>query len=276
MVFSGAFIFPHGSMILDPDKNDRKSLSLNKTLMELGKKIAGIDHDAIFLTTPHGISHSNDFGVYLNTSLEGNAEWEGKYAEYSIKVMVNTNLSEKYIIHLKENNCRVSGITCFSRGVPAIARWGEAVPLWFLKHLESEYIILSQPTRRYKQALEMVPELLKMGELTRNFLDSQDRKIIAVISADLAHTHDENGPYGFPDTAEVFDKLIEQWVNTLDQNILVDRVGVILNRALCCGFSGFVILQGMLKKGNWEGDVLVNEHPSYYGMMAASFTEKSH
>lgn len=275
MVFSGAFILPHGSMILEPGDTDHRARSLNRAMIDIGKIISKIDPDTVFFTTPHGISLSNDFGVYLNTTLEGNAEWEGKYEEYLVNVKIDTELSEKYLLYFKKNKCRISGITCFSGSVPAIARWGEAVPLWFLKHLKSDYVVLSQPTRRYDQALEMVPELLEMGKLTRKFFDSQDRNIIAVISADLAHTHDKTGPYGFSDKAEEFDDLIRQWVHSLDQSILVDRAGSILDQALCCGFSGFVILQGMLKKGKFKAEVLANEHPAYYGMQVASFMEKS-
>lgn len=35
---------------------------------------------------------------------------------------------------------------------------------------------------------------------------------------------------------------------------------------MSCGFTGLVALQGALLGRSWRGEVLANEHPTYYGM----------
>lgn len=46
------------------------------------------------------------------------------------------------------------------------------------------------------------------------------RRAILVISADLAHTHERWGPYGWSPAAAPFDKACAQWASTLDGELL--------------------------------------------------------
>ena len=44
-----------------------------------------------------------------------------------------------------------------------------------------------------------------IGTLLFNLLESSDLKVVVAISADLAHTHDPNGPYGYSNASQPFD-----------------------------------------------------------------------
>ncbi len=72
--------------------------------------------------------------------------------------------------------------------------------------------------------------------------------------------------------ASIFDQLIEKWVITGDKTLLLSGAKNILDEALCCGFPGLIILQGLLEKSNLNPRFLIRAHPSYYGMLIASFT----
>lgn len=135
-----------------------------------------------------------------------------------------------------------------------------------------KYIIMTLPTRRYDQAKEMIPELLNLGTSLVDYFDKSDKRTIALISGDLAHTHSQDGPYKFSEKAEEFDQIIEHWVITGDKNLLLSGAKNILDEALCCGFPGLIILQGLLEKSNLNPRFLIRAHPSYYGMLVASFT----
>ncbi len=45
----------------------------------------------------------------------------------------------------------------------------------------------------------------------------------------------------------------------------------LVDQALSCGFTGLVMLDGILKQSEWNSHVFANFHPSYYGMMVAEF-----
>jgi AmmeMemoRadiSam system protein B len=131
---------------------------------------------------------------------------------------------------------------------------------------------MSIPTRRYDQSRQMIPELLKIGHYLSDYFASSNEKAIIIISGDLAHTHSQEGPYEFSEKAEQFDSLIEKWVKSGDKRLLLNDASEILDQALCCGYTGLVLLQGILEKTNLKSNFLIRAHPTYYGMLVASFS----
>merc|ERR1711871_1096789 len=118
-------------------------------------------------------------------------------------------------------------MTAFADSEPAELGWGEVVPLSFMNssaltttatrharlrarrvtyaHAATPPVVVwSMPSRRYKEEVAMVPELLTVGAAVFDFLDRLERRVVVVTSADLAHTHLASGPYGFSDAAEPF------------------------------------------------------------------------
>ncbi|MGC9779407.1 MAG: hypothetical protein HZR80_09220 [Candidatus Heimdallarchaeota archaeon] len=275
MAIVGAFILPHGAMILDPKKKGipKEAIKLHKAMVDAAKTIEKLKPEIIFLTSPHSIALSNDFGVYLNKSGSGSAEWNNEYKDYIVKVDFDEEITNQLLEYLTEKETAVSGVAAFTPGVDAPFRWGEAVPLWFLKELSTnpKYILMSQPMRRHDQTKEMIPETLTLGNDLRLFFDSLKKRIVIIISADMGHTHDKEGPYGFSEDAKPFDALMEDWARKLDRNILVKKAVSKLDKALCCGYIGFVLLQGILEKMNLEPEVIIRSTPTYYGMMVAKY-----
>ncbi|MEJ2251196.1 MAG: hypothetical protein P8Y97_16280 [Candidatus Lokiarchaeota archaeon] len=186
---------------------------------------------------------------------------------------LSQDLSTKLLNFLEGNKIAVQGISTYSSSVNIPLRWGEVVPLWFLKDLPSnpEYVILSQPLRRSENTKDMISESISLGNNLKKFFESTDKRVVIIISGDLSHTHEKEGPYGFSEEAEICDKMIQDWAASLDSQILIDKVIQILDKALCCGLIGFAILQGMIGDDNFKPNVLIREAPSYYGMMVASY-----
>ena len=102
-------------------------------------------------------------------------------------------------------------------------------------------------------------------------------RVAVVVSADLAHTHMAwpPGPYGYSPDAEPFDTACGQWAATLDAAALLTKAASLVQHALSCGFTGLVMMHGMLQSGpprlaaRWQSTLLANYHPTYYGMMVS-------
>ena len=67
-----------------------------------------------------------------------------------------------------------------------------------------------------------------------------------------------------------------KWARTLDRDTLVVTAASYVDRALSCGYTGLVLLHGVMSAAargtaDWTSTLLVNHHPSYYGMMVSSF-----
>ncbi|MFX1493612.1 MAG: hypothetical protein ACFFBZ_04955 [Promethearchaeota archaeon] len=278
MVIVGAFILPHGAMILDPKKKGipMQAINLNYEMKKIVKTIDDLRPEIIFLTTPHSIALSNDYGIYLNMGGSGTAEWDGEYQEYVVNVMINQEISNQLLDYLSKKGTAITGISAYAISVHAPLRWGEAVPLWFLRDLSSnpKYVILSQPLRRLEQPKELIPKTITLGNDLELFFESIEKRVVVIISGDLGHTHRAEGPYGFAEEAEIFDKMIQEWATSLDNKILTKEVLPLLEKAMCCGFIGFVILQGMVGNKDFTPNVLIRETPTYYGMMIASYIKK--
>ncbi|MBD3191179.1 MAG: hypothetical protein GF308_11065 [Candidatus Heimdallarchaeota archaeon] len=276
MVVIGAFILPHGPIILNPSKEGIPSSAkkIHYAMLEASKHIEQLEPDIVFLTTPHSIALSHNFGIYLNRAGKGNASWEGEYEDYEIEIDFAQSLAIELVDCLQEKELAVNGITAFSSGMNAPLRWAEVVPLWFLKKVptKTKYLLLSQPIRPFiSPPLDRIPELKKLGTNLKSYFDFLAEKVVVIISADLAHTHTEDAPYGFSETAEPFDELMENWAVSLNEELLLKKALPLLDQAMCCGYYGFIILQSMLKKTNFTPRVIIRATPSYYGMMVVEY-----
>ena len=139
----------------------------------------------------------------------------------------------------------------------------------------------SMPTRRYVQSgAPMTDELLQLGADLGDVLEAMPQRVAVLISSDLAHTHLASGPYGYSEAAVPFDLAIGQWGSTLEDRPLLDTAKSLVASALSCGYTGLVMLHGMLtrskmaKDNPWQpmkGGPFALEHPTYYGMMVAGF-----
>jgi len=297
-------LLPHGSMTLDPTKKGlpESAIDLHKACKEAGRKIRDSKPDLIVLCTPHGVSLSKSLGVYVASSASGTAQWNDEWKDFEVSLKLNTSLAFSLLDHLNKNDAPAEGITFFS-ALPAPLKWGEVVPSYFItKDLyhqgdesNPEFVIITPPRgagstveARRDHKTGLYPELMRIGELLREWTESIGKRAWLVVSGDLSHYHpyDESvspiykpAPNWFDwapsETAEDFDAEMEKWVGTLSGKELLEVAGPKDVIAASCGFSGCVILQGALQKEDkkeWKSTVLTRQHPTYFGMMVALWT----
>ncbi|XP_069138127.1 protein CA_C1420-like isoform X1 [Argopecten irradians] len=285
---TGAFVVPHGGIALAPNHFNTTNATakeqawiLHKNYRQIGDQIDRSKPDLIFLSTPHGVADLDRFALYLNSAGEGNANTDNIQcppACFNVSANLAFNVA-KDIVRKFNYGFNLTGLSAF--GQPGKSdenfplRWGEVIPLYFIPNLPRiQVIILSQPSRRYTDSVSMIPELLELGCHLYDYLEALEQSVVVMVSADLAHTHDKDGPYGYSDAAEPFDKACGQWAETLDYTSLLVTAANYVDKALSCGYTGMVMLHGMLEAGklsSWIPTLHANYHPSYYGMMLASF-----
>ena len=297
MPIIASYILPHGALSLNPSKYPQypELLEIYKSANQVGEEVYSLKPNLILLITPHGISTSNSYGIYLNKWAYGTAEWENNWKDYEAKVELFQDESKNVLECLKEkSNLSFEGIVGFSEDEIIPLRWGEVIPLWFLqqpyknKSMIPDYfpkcVIMSIPRKRLDQADIMIEECIYIGNHISELYLNSILKVVIVVSGDLAHTHKvskSNLIYNaIPeeiDNADCYDKAIENWANDPIKNekSLYDA-GKIVKTYLSCGYVGICILHGILSSLNKnsreiKGNVLCNLHPTYYGMMVARF-----
>lgn len=290
-----SYVMPHGSNILDPENfpvypDCRK---LHKAALEVGKSLADDQIDIIFLITPHGHALSNSYCFYKNESGYGNVDDTKEYSSYTASLDIDVETTDNLLKFLQKQNSKTSfeGLVSYSSSMKIPLKWAEVIPLWFMNQNQQKkqpkFVILSLPCSRLTQSDIMTEEACQIGETIYEFLNNLPQKISFLISCDLAHTHKITGgpeagtePYGISIYAEPFDEAVEKWAkNPVETSglasLLVDARNIVM-KALSCGFLGLVILASglrthFLKGGNVKNEVIVNLHPTYFGMMIAKF-----
>ena len=228
-------------------------------------------------------------------------------------VLLSPELTKDLLDSTLLDGQNVTGLQNFADSEPMPLRWGEVVPLLLLSlehhhqnnntnstptastdkndkvHFSSsipsaqdrQHMILSHPLRRYTEAPTMVQELLSLGRSIRAWADQRPEDIAILVSADLAHTHRADGPYGYSPASARFDAAVGAWADDPIRNShwLLEEAAGLQTKAQCCGFTGMVMLHGALS-GNGEDNmfdsmVLANQNATYYGMMVALFQRKN-
>ena len=148
-------------------------------------------------------------------------------------------------------------------------------------------VMIMTPPRQHRQYKVSYQEMLDRIELIGsrltdffhnkgNIFDHEYKRILILISGDLAHTH-QNKPYGYSKTASPFDQLINEWAISGDEKML-DDASQIVSQAGACGWLGFLLLNQILKRLETKYFCTIDRknivdacHPSYYGMMISAF-----
>lgn len=319
-----AVILPHGDFALDPTLADNTAErdaadAVAKAAAQVGDWLGHhIDPDLIFLSTPHGITLSNDFGFYLGSTASGGADigkdlHNATHPSYRVnlpQILLEPRLATELVSKLISENYNVSGIRVSaddSFDVPL--QWAEVIPLLLIPQRNKEavqssktiqrrrhllpasttsrrHMILSHPSKRYDHAPDMVDELLQLGHKLGQWMEARPEQIAVVISGDMSHTHRANGPYGYSNASAAFDDAVGIWAADpcRQSAALLEQARSLQSRALSCGFTGMVLLHGMLCSGDidivdennvtaqqWDSHVWANRNVTYYGMMVASY-----
>ncbi|XP_078689939.1 uncharacterized protein LOC144921127 isoform X1 [Branchiostoma floridae x Branchiostoma belcheri] len=287
----GAFVLPHGGIALDPSHFNttnqtalQQAWQIHNAAQKVGRLINSLRPDLLFLSTPHGVADLTNFLFYLNPKGYGSADTDNCACPpccYNVSVDIDSAMSETLVETLQREDLKISGLSAF--GPPGGAddpfplRWAEVIPLHFISSLNTTSVaVLSHPSRRYNHSVAMVPELLRLGKSLYKSLEASRQRVVVVVSADLAHTHSADGPYGFSPAAQPFDQACGEWASTLDATPLLVNATSLVDEALSCGYTGLVMLHAILSTSStWRPTLLVNHHPSYYGMMVASFIPRA-
>jgi aromatic ring-opening dioxygenase LigB subunit len=287
-----AAVIPHGDFAYDPTLLDQGTPAqgaaeqVARAARRAGTFISNADPDIVFLSTPHGIELTHDFGLYLGSHARGYATIGSDLANsttYKVHLsQINLAPSLSDGLMLKLSNESVSGVLPFADSEDMPLRWGEVIPLLMIPNTNSmrQHIIWSHPLRRYTQASEMVPELVRLGGLLFEWAEATPLTIAIVISSDLSHTHQADGPYGYSNASESFDHAVGEWAANPCHcaSSLLKLARSLQDNAKSCGFTGLVLLHGALCRNESSHDfdttLIANRNVTYYGMMAATFKRR--
>jgi aromatic ring-opening dioxygenase LigB subunit len=233
-VIGFAAIAPHGDVDATPE--------LRAAMEKLGRRFDASGCTTAVVATPHNVHVEGHFAVVT----------AGR---------VGVHATDRSVAHALLDAARAARLPAvglsYGGNDPVEAEmpldWGTEIPLDFVR---AERIVVVAPAR--DRPLE---EHVELGRL----IGALSAEVGLVASADHAHTHDAEGPYGFHQAARAYD---DRFLALLEQRPLdFSPLGELVDDAKADSLWQLLVFQGAV--GDRGADLLAYDAPSYYGMAVA-------
>jgi aromatic ring-opening dioxygenase LigB subunit len=266
-----ACIAPHGGEIVPALAGDNLKLftPTRKAMRELSRRISAVRPDTIVIASPHNLRLPKHIGVVISENSSGRLA--DRKREIRLKAKCDVRLAAAFIAAAENEGLPVVGANYGAMGGPAsdIAMdWGSLIPLWFLlkeNRLKSKIVIVT-PARKIP-----LEQNFEFGRIVAEVAERGRKRVAFVASADQAHSHRKDGPYGFNKRAEQYDHVV---VNAIESDRLASIMKSgprLVGPAKADSLWQMVMLVGVLSVVPMKAELLSYQVPTYYGMICASF-----
>ena len=276
-----ACIAPHGGLAIEelcaPDDRD-VAIATRRGLEELGRRFERAEPEVTVVITPHGIHVEGAMAVVVAGTLagelkEGAARRDGfdptaGARSVSLQVRTDRDLAQASLEALKGAGIAAVGVSYGGNdaaGATFPMDWAVLVPLWFMGRDRLPAVAIA-PARDMSFETHV-----RAGAALRGAIEASGRRVALIASCDHAHTHDENGPYGFSPAARAFDARV---VDLVRRDRLDDLLGIdagLIRDGKPDSYWQMLMLHGALRGQGWHGELLSYEAPTYFGMLCASY-----
>lgn len=254
MALKHVYVIPHGDELIDlPDAQSR----------EMATSIAGIagedDSDVLVIVSPHNLRLERNISVIKTEYIRLN---------YRLKtgIIRGTFRVERQLANqITEKTPKITQGAYFitSSGSNSVfpMDFGTGIPLHFFK--KREIVSLGQAR------LENRKELVNFGASLYHVLSEYPRTVSLIISADQAHTHSENGPYGYAPEARLYDETVVDIMKKNRFSLISTIPEEFIRRGKPDSFWNMLILEGILEESGLHVAFDYYYVAEYFGMLLA-------
>ena len=232
-----AAIAPHGELDDVPE--------LRAAMEELCRRFDAAGPEATVVVTPHNVHVEGHLAVVT----------AGRVGETA----TDRELARSILRSLREEGVPALGVS-YGGNDPAEAEmpmdWGTEIPLCFL---HAPQIVVVCPARDVR-----LEEHVRAGMAIARA--TGDRRVALVASADHAHTHAADGPYGFDPAAAVYDEMLLEILAS--GRLDFSPLSLVVDAAKADSLWQLLVLQGAVGPAA-EVDLLAYAAPTYFGMLCA-------
>ncbi len=254
MVLNRIYVLPHGDEILDIP--DRESEKMNSVISRLA---SDDDSDVIVIASPHGVRLSRNVPVV-------NTEWfhgtfQLKTMKLERKLRNERQLAESILSSAREEAEEVGFVTAQGEKSIFPLDFGALIPLEFFP--ERPIVYLGQSRLRDRK------KLLTFGEALYSSINEYKGKVSLIISADQAHTHSSEGPYGYSNQARMYEEIVVKCITDNDYSPLLTMDEEMISAAKPDSYWNLVTLSSILRKSGRKLELDYHYVEVYFGMLCA-------
>ncbi|HVE76737.1 MAG TPA: hypothetical protein VND22_08255 [Actinomycetota bacterium] len=262
MPLSFAAVMPHGDALipgLGAPENGHPSLT--EAMHTIAAAANQERLDTLVIATPHGVAIDEGHSVAVSDRIAGSV------GHIELSATVDKGFSAEILGEAEQEEVDAVGIILQDSDTLPMD-WGTLIPAWFFEQAGAlPPLVVICPSRGFG-----VESCAKLGELVAKIAESSTKRVGLVASADNAHAHQEEGPYGFHESARDFDERIVEITRSgaWEDYLTVDQA--LIESALPDSPWQLAILAGAFRKVPFKPELVVYECPSYFGMMCTLFS----
>jgi aromatic ring-opening dioxygenase LigB subunit len=271
-----ACIAPHGSETIERLASKavvNKFLKTRDGLRMLASDVGKARPDTIVIATPHNLRLWKKIGIVLAENSTGTLQASPRNKK---SIHLKAKCDVKFASELLERSNRkhlpvVGAHYGTSEGVTSDMPmdWGTLVPLWFMvpRCRRKPRVVIVTPSREIplSKNFEFGRTIAEQAEANRK------KRVVFVASADQAHAHKKNGPYGFNRQAKDYDRMVLE-------ALISNRIGAVMTfkqslveAAKPDSLWQMAMLAGIADKIKLKPELVSYDVPTYFGMICASF-----
>lgn len=266
-----ACVAPHGSEIIPElaGSNLDKFAPTRRGMEELGRRMAQAEPDTIIVVTPHGLRLDTVINIVTTDFAGGSLEENGARIEAEFEC--DRPLAERLLSEARALGLPAVGALFGALEGPASRMeldWGALIPLWFMgaKWARKPRVVLLGPCRAIP-----LRNLVTLGRIIAREAELSGKRIALVASADQAHAHSTDGPYGFDPAAARYDDEVQNIVRNGNLDRLLEMDSELIGAAKPDSLWQMLVLYGASLEVPMRGELISYQVPTYFGMLCAGY-----
>ncbi|HZW84469.1 MAG TPA: hypothetical protein VFE91_01020 [Nitrososphaerales archaeon] len=265
-----ACVAPHGGEIIPAMAGRQRELFAPTTrgMRKVAKLMREARPDTIVVATPHNLRLRKHIGVVVSENTTGELREGGSTVKLSAKCDVE--LGDAVLRRAESLGLPVVGANygALEGELSDVAMdWGTLVPLWFMLRGNSGCkVLIVTPSRGIP-----LKKNFDFGEVIAGEAEKSKKRVALVASADQAHAHRKDGPYGFSPRAREYDAQVQDAVRRNRLSDLMKLDEDLVEAAKPDSLWQLSILAGAVSQVQLRGELVSYQVPTYYGMLCATF-----
>jgi aromatic ring-opening dioxygenase LigB subunit len=277
-------IAPHGGEIIPELAKDRKTADLfsetRKGIQKLATQMKESKPDTIVIASPHNLRLWKKIAIVISENSSGFLISDAKSKErIELSTRCDTRFARELYSRAVKNRLPVVGANygTFEGSTSDLPMdWGTFIPLWFFldgekhhgKKIKEPKVVIVAPSREIP-----ISQNVSFGRLIAKLAQSEKSKRIAfVASADQAHTHTKQSPYGIHPSAKDFDKLAVDGIRDGKIESLLRLDPRFIENSKPDSIWQLAMLQGVVSEVPMKTKLISYQVPTYFGMICAALT----
>ena len=254
MTLSNVYVIPHGDELIDvPDQESRKMQDMIRSLSRSDGS------ETVVILSPHGIRISDSVGVVTTEYSKGDQVFGRKRVRRRFRNDIS--LATEIAGSIPGFTRSVSFITSSGPKSEFPLDFGTLIPLSFFK--PERVVLIGQPRVRDRE------KLMRFGRALYSAVSDRDYGVSVIFSADQAHTHARDGPYGFSESAAEYESIVVCAIKSNDFSSLSKITDKMIDEAKPDSFWNMMILKGFIEASRISLVYDFNYVEHYFGMLLA-------